>query len=190
MNFKYSWIRMFVFVLMLVSMLGLFSKYTWAQEPGPGMEPEAIYNGQLRLLSTPVKILDTRDSIGFLSAGESLPIYVWGHLRNQVIPGLYLTPPRPTSLPFHFLDTLGVCIGITVVNPSGKGNIIIGPTDDPVGIQTTFANIGMNITNYGCTSQLVAHVTDIGGLNIAPDLIATPRFAGCHLVLYLFGYYY
>lgn len=190
MNVKYSWIRNFIFVLMLISMLGFSSKYTGAQEPDPSFEPEAILNGHLHLVSPPIKILDTRDSIGFLSAGDSLPIYVWGSLRNQVIPGVYLTPPRPWSPPLYYLDPTGVCIGITVINPSGQGNIKIGPTSDPVGIQTTFAQIGMNISNYGCTSQLSGNVSDIGGVNQIPDLRATLQFAGAHLVLFLFGYYY
>lgn len=191
MTAKYAWIRMFVFVLVFIGMLGLFSTYTWAQAPDPSLEPEAILSGNLHLLSAPIKILDTRDSIGFLSAGESLPIYVWGSLRNQNVygPG-YLTPPLPVGPPIYFYDPVGVCIGIEVVNPSGQGNIKIGPTTDPVGISTTFARIGMNISNYGCTSQRVANVPDPSGVNAYPDLYATPRFAGCHLVLTLFGYYF
>ena len=190
MNVKYSWIRTLVIVLAFIGMLGLSSTYTWAQAPDPSLEPEAILSGDLRLLSTPIKILDTRDSIGFLSAGESLPIYIWGSLRNQVaFPG-YLTPPLKTGPPLYHLDPTGVCIGIEVVTPSGQGNIKIGPTTDPVGISTTFAQIGMNIANYGCTSQRIGNVPDISGINLLPDLFATPRFAGCHLVLTLFGYYY
>ena len=189
MKIKYFWIRIFVFLLMLTSMLGFSSKYTWAQDPDPSGDLEAIYNGNLRLLSTPIKILDTRNGYGFLSPGKSYPIFVWGHLRNQGGTNGYLAPPRPTGPPFYHLDPTGVCLGITVINPSGKGNIKIGPTAT-AGSQTTYAPIGMNISNYGCTSQIIGNVPDLSGVNIVHDIVATPQYAGCHLVLFLFGYYY
>lgn len=190
MNLKYSWIRMFVFVLMLVSMIGLSSKYTSAQELNQSIGPESIYNGTLHLLSTPIKILDTRDGYGFLSPGTSYSLYVWGSLRNQVAGTTYLAPPRPTGAPYYYLDPLGVCIGITVITPNGQGNIKIGPSNPPVGIQTTFAPIGMNISNFGCVSTLNGIVPDVSGVNLVPDLILRTQYAGCHLSVFLTGYYY
>ena len=145
-------------------------------------EDNLVYGEQLGsttedLVYTPVNpcvIVDTRyGGEGFISAWETRNYKVYGNLGSQG----GATCNSPVGYPS------AVHLSITVVNPNGKGNLRVFPSGGSAsagGIQTTFANIGMNISNAGTTK------VNYGSGN---DIAVKASYSGCHVEIMVLGYY-
>jgi len=123
---------------------------------------------------TPCRIVDTRvGGGGFISAFRTRGYNVYGNLAAQG--GSNCPAPRG--------EPRGVHLTLIAVTPDGQGNLQALPfgASPGAGLSVNFAPIGTNLANAGTikTAYLAAN-----------DITVTSRYAGCHAVINVLGYYY